>query len=191
MAFLQIKVAEEVRLWERQWVLPARGQLWPKKRDWDPHGQHGKAKHSFIFLSQGGGMGSSCFSINGGDPISGHICLQELKIISELASRPLTTPQHLRAIPPIAPLPLSSQDQMPWEDRNRFSHHMRKGDRSYLRQGQTHRITEFSGLEGTSGHPTLLRTKEWKNQIGCLVWPIIQEKNQPNSKLLNYWEFSP
>lgn len=102
MAFLQIKVAEEVRLWEGQWVLPARGQLWPKKRDWDPHGQHGKAKHNFIFLSQGGGMGSSCLSINGGDPISGHICLQELKIISELASRPLTTPQHLRAIPPIA-----------------------------------------------------------------------------------------
>lgn len=67
---------------------------------------------------------------------------------------------------------------MPWEDRNRFSHHMRKGDRSYLRQGQTHRITEFAGLEGTSGDPALLRTKEWKSQIGCLAWPIIQKKKE-------------
>lgn len=102
MAFLQIKVAEEVRLWEGQRALPARGQLWPKNRDWDPHGQHGKAKHNFIFLSQAGETGSSCLSINGEDPISGHVCLQELKITSELASRLLTTPQHLRAIPPIA-----------------------------------------------------------------------------------------
>lgn len=102
---------------------------------------------------------------------------------------------------PLPPTPLSSQDQTPWDDRSRFSHHMGKGDRSHLRQGQTHRITELSGLEGTSGDPTLLRTKEWKSQISCLAWPIIKKKKKsktkrkiknkkhPNIKLLNYWEF--
>lgn len=57
------------------------GPALPKNRDWDPHGQHGKAKQNFIFLIQTGGMGSSCLSINRGDPISGHICLQELNIV--------------------------------------------------------------------------------------------------------------
>lgn len=97
---------------------------------------------------------------------------------------------------PLPPTPLSSQDQTPWHDRSRFSHHTGKGDRSHLRQGQTHRITELSGLEATSGDSTLLGTKD-QNRLPC--WPIIKKnpktkckiknKKHPNTKLLNYWEF--
>lgn len=57
------------------------GPALAKKEGLDPHRQHGKAKKNSIFLSQAGGMGSSCLSINRGDPISGHVCLQELNIV--------------------------------------------------------------------------------------------------------------
>lgn len=35
-------------------VGPVRGQLWPKKRDWDPHGQEKQSKISFFLARQVG-----------------------------------------------------------------------------------------------------------------------------------------